>query len=304
VIDAGGAGIRLDVWLARRFTYHSRTKWRELVESGAVLLNGGKTRASRVLSAGETVLYITDGLQEPAVDPAVETVYEDDVLLIVNKTGSLPCHPAGPFFKNTLWYILREKMDGVHIVNRLDRETSGLVIVCKKAEDAKRMSALFAGAKVKKTYIAGVYGAFTEEIRAEGLLAADAESPVMKKRRFIMRGGEAPPGAESCLTVLKPLKPGGAVSLVTAEPATGRLHQIRATLQSLGWPLVGDKLYGPDPSIYLRFVKDAMTQSDIDTLILPRQALHASKLEFEHPAARTKMTFESPVPPGMAPLFL
>lgn len=294
VIDERNAGRRLDVWLSSRFTYLSRRQWQEMIENGKITLNGKPTRCSRVLQAGETVVFTPDQ-EEPAVEMQYEIVYEDEYFLGIDKGGNLPCHPAGPFFKNTLWYDLSQRYDKVSIVNRLDRETSGIMMVAKTTDACARLTALFNSENIHKKYYAIVHGNFSSEIDADGWLTDDPASEVRKKRRFVTvkpDHGEA----ETARTSFRPLRSGVSRSLVEAAPSTGRLHQIRATLCSLGYPLLGDKLYGLDDTIYLRFANRTMTDADREKLVLPRQALHACQLQFVHPWSGQPMTLVSPLP--------
>lgn len=158
------------------------------------------------------------------------------------------------------------------------------------------------GWPVRKEYLALVFGRFEQEVDAAGFLVPDTESAVRKKRRFVT--GERPPAGavhpESAHTLFAPEQTGGRFSLVRAVPVTGRLHQIRATLFSLGFPLVGDKLYGPDETLFLKLRSGELTAADREKLILPRQALHSTLLEFRHPVSGEMVTVKSPMPEEFA----
>ena len=297
-VDGQDAGQRLDLWLSRRFTYLSRRQWQDAIREGRIRLNGGKTRCSRVLQAGELVAFIP-GHAEPNVEMRYEIIYEDDYLYAVDKGGNLPCHPAGPFFRNTLWYDMNRRYGKVFIINRLDRETSGIMLLGKSSEFAAKMSELFQTDAICKKYYAWVYGRFDAPIHAEGFLLDEPTGEVRKKRRFVMAADYGGDGGERAETLLLPVKPGDRYSLVEALPKTGRLHQIRATLCSLGFPLVGDKLYGLDENIYLRFADGVMTEGDRRELVFGRQALHAWSLEFEHPANGARIVLTAPLPPDI-----
>ncbi len=299
IIDETAAGQRIDLYLSNRFTYHSRRKWQDVIKAGKILLNGKRTRCSRVLQAGEKVDFIPD-VDEPSVEMKYSIVYEDEYFMAINKEGNLPCHPAGPFFKNTLWYDLSRTYEKIGIVNRLDRETSGLLLVGKIPEATKALCDLFIGSHdISKRYYALVFGAFDKEITAEGFLVSDTASEVRKKRRFVMKNDYSGDDGESAYTLLRPIKTGGEISLVEALPQTGRLHQIRATLYSLGYPMIGDKLYGPDDTAYIRFARGEMTESDYTMLRMRRQALHAHALEFTHPFTGQPMKLSAPIPDDM-----
>jgi len=301
-IDVNSEGVRLDLWLTRRFTYQSRNQWQEIIKKGQILLNENKCRGSRILRAGDNVSFIADKA-EPDVDSAYSVIYEDEYFLLIDKPGNLPCHPAGPFFRNTLWHMLSDKYGKTSMVNRLDRETSGLVIAAKTSEAAKEFAKLFTKGNIVKIYTALVFGRFPDECRAKGWLAPDKESAVRKKRRFSLEKPEGAGSAENCETNFALLGTCGEFSAVEATLKTGRLHQIRATLFSLGYPLPGDKLYGPDDEIYLRFPIDAMTENDWEKLVLPRQALHARQLAFKHPFTSENMEFKIQPPADIRALY-
>ncbi len=299
IIDETAAGQRIDIYLSNRFTYLSRRKWQDTIKDGKILLNGKRTRCSRVLQAGEKVDFIPD-MDEPSVEMEYSIVYEDEYFMAINKGGNLPCHPAGPFFKNTLWYDLSRTYGKIGIINRLDRETSGLLLVGKVPEATKALCDLFIdGHDISKRYYALVFGRFDKEIIADGFLVDDTSSEVRKKRRFVMKDDYSGCDGESAYTLLRPVKPGSEISLVEALPQTGRLHQIRATLYSLGFPMVGDKLYGPDDTAYIRFAHGEMTEADYTMLRMRRQALHAHALEFTHPCTGVVMKLSAEMPDDM-----
>ena len=299
VIDDRGAGKRLDYWLAKRFTYLSRNQWQQQIKAGKLLLNERTSRSSRILKLNDQVSFISDRA-EPPVIMEYSVLFEDEYFFVVNKGGNLPCHPAGPFFKHTMWYDMTEKYGKVFMANRLDRETSGLMLVGKTSAIATQLAKLFTSHNITKKYQAIVFGQFTAAITADGCLINDMMSEVRKKRQFIFEQPEPLlDKAESAITQLNPLVQFNDFSLVEAVPSTGRLHQIRATLYSLGYPLVGDKLYGPDDTIYLRLARDEISTVDREKLLLPRQALHATTLEFIHPITSKAMKFESPLPQDM-----
>lgn len=288
---------RLDVWLGERFTYRSRSQWSALVRKGEILVNDQACRPSRKLRAGDVVRYVPSNLFEPDVDVNFRIVHEDDALMVVDKPGNLPCHPAGGYFENTLWAMLKNRFDHVSIVHRLDRETSGLLVVAKNPRAAAALSAAFASGEVEKRYLALVFGQFPPERLADGWLVPDATSVVRKKRVF--RESVDDDDGEWASTQFRLIAASERFSAVEAMPKTGRLHQIRATLRSLGFPLLGDKIYGPDDSIFIRFVEEVMTDEDVRRLVLSRQALHAWRLRFPHPDKETVMEFEIPVADDM-----
>jgi 23S rRNA-/tRNA-specific pseudouridylate synthase len=308
------SGKTLIDWLSARFTYLSADGWRTMLDEGRVEVDGAAASPDRILAAGETVFFDPPPLVEPEVDPRYSVVMEDEDFLVVDKSGNLPCHPSGRFFEHSLWYLLRADYGEVRIATRLDRETSGLVLVCRSASSAAFAQGLLSRGRIAKDYLVLVHGAFPERLDASGYLIADEASAVRKKRRYV-EGGPIPEGlkAEACATSFELLRsfelaPSGAstipVSLLRARPATGRTHQIRATLFSLGFPLVGDKLYGLDEGFFLRFAAGTKNNEDLTRLIVPNQALHCAGLAFTDRKGRaidltSKPRWALPMPGGL-----
>jgi 23S rRNA pseudouridine955/2504/2580 synthase/23S rRNA pseudouridine1911/1915/1917 synthase len=293
-------------FVSSRFTYRSREEWQQELAAGRLLVNETPAAPLTRLCAGDRLVYLLPELAEPAVELRFAIVYEDDDLLVADKPAGLPCHPAGPYFRHTLWALLRERhgLAGFSLINRLDRETSGLVLVAKHKRAARHCCRQFASRLVEKRYLALVEGEFAADaLEAAGWLAADTHSAIRKKMRFYPEGENAPPaGAVSCRTLLRRLCVQDGISMVEALPVTGRCHQIRATLCSLGFPLVGDKLYGVDEQLFLRFRQGELTAADRLRLRLDRQALHAATLRLRHPADNRELAFSSPLPAAMREL--
>jgi RluA family pseudouridine synthase len=302
---AGQPEVALLDFLSARFTYHSRDQWRDRIAEQRVLVNTVAAVAERILVGGDEIEFIVHDIAEPPVSFDVRIVFEDYDVMVINKPANLPCHPAGRYFNHTLWAYLKTRhcLESPILVNRLDRETSGLVLVAKHMKAEAQCRAQFAQRRVVKRYIALVEAAFPETLQARGWMLPDPESGVHKRRRFMPSpsGSEPSSSSEWAETDFRRLSAtADGVSEVEAILHTGRLHQIRATLSSLGYPVVGDKLYGPDPMIFVRFCTEALTDEDRRRLRMPRQALHATELEFQHPSTGERMRFEAPLPSDMA----
>ena len=294
-IDWSGAGIMLADYLAGRFTYRSKEEWCKRIESGEITLNDKIVPPETILTLHDKIEYRPEDIEEPPADLDYRIVFEDDKFLVIDKPGNLCMHPAGPFFKHTLWHLLSSRYGNIHFVNRLDRETSGLLLAAKDAATAKKLSKSI----LQKKYQVLIHGEFPEELNAEGFLIS-ANSIVRKKRRFVSTMPENPP-FESAKTIFRKLFSCGDLSLVEATLFTGRMHQIRATLHSLGFPVAGDKLYGVDETFYLKQRTGELTDDDRKKLLLPRQALHSAFLEFTAVDGKV-LNFTSPLPDDMKTL--
>jgi 23S rRNA pseudouridine1911/1915/1917 synthase len=204
-------------------------------------------------------------------------VYEDPRLLVVNKPGDVVCHPskAGPW--SSLVGALREYagLPTVHLVFRLDRETSGVVVLAKDAKMASRLQTAMMERKVGKSYLAVLSGELGAPVTVNQPLGDDVTSPVFVKSAVVADGL----GGRSAVTHFTPLKVTGGFTLARIVTETGRKHQIRAHAQWLGHSLVGDKIYGPDARLYLEFIDHGWTEQLATQLLLPRQALHCAEID-------------------------
>jgi len=300
-------GTPLLTFLGARFPYFATDGWRERLARGRLLVNGTPTEPGHRLRAGELLEYLDADLPEPPVSTAYECLFRDEWLMVINKPATLPCHPGGRYHRQTLVSLLRRedpRLANPLLVNRLDRETSGLVLVALTREAAKRLQRQFMRREVKKRYSVLVEGRFPAQARAEGWIVPDPASVVRKRRQFLPDTPDAPtaghPDGERAVTGFRLRRTDGEISEIEAWPETGRLHQIRATLHALGCPVVGDKLYGPDPACFLRFCDNTLSADDRRRLRMERQALHAEWLQFRHPADGHLVEFAAPLPADMA----
>ena len=294
-VDWSCVGNRLIDYLTGRFTYRGAEEWAKVIAAGEILVNHAPAVPEQLLAMHDLIEYLPRELPEPEAELDYGVLFEDDDLLVVDKPGNLCMHPSGPFFRHTLWHLLCSKYGEIHFINRLDRETSGALIAAKNRSVAAKLQR--SGARIVKTYLVLVAGDFERELDAAGFLIADTRSAVHKKRRFVTELPDGAANVESCRTLLAPAgSPAPGFSLVEATLCTGRMHQIRATMHSLGYPVVGDKLYGADEKLYLKIRDDDFSPEDRDKLVLPRQALHSYRIEFNHPRLGTRLSFTAPIP--------
>ncbi len=237
--------------------------------------------------------------------PEFHIIDETDDFLVVDKPAFLLIHPTKPDGTPTLWKAVRELLafeiangGQVSIVNRLDRETSGIVLIAKNAAAARRLGLLMQAKKLAKEYQAVVWGwpdwdRKTVEAPLDRL-GKHAASAIWLKQAITSEGAAAITEFEVVKRFEKATRAGNRFALVGARPVTGRTHQIRVHLTSLGHPIVGDKIYGPDEKLYLEFIRTGWTPALQDKLLLPRHALHASRL-----AIADQQDWQAPMPKDM-----
>ena len=201
-------------------------------------------------------------------------VLEDEFLLVVNKPGDIVCHPskAGPW--SSLVGAAREYtgLPTMHLVFRLDRETSGVVVLAKDPATASRLQKAMQRRQVGKSYLAIMTGELPGAVTVDQPLGDDIGSPVFVKS-MVRADGQA------AVSHFTPIAVAGGFTLAQVVTDTGRKHQIRAHAQWLGHPLVGDKIYGPDSRLFLEFIDQGWTPALAERLLLPRQALHCAAID-------------------------
>ena len=303
------AGQQLLDFISQRFTYRSRDEWQAELTAERFQLNDTEARGDSILAQGDRLVYLMPTLIEPPVDANYTVLHEDADLLVIDKPAPLPCHPGGRFFAHTLWALLKENhgLANPRLINRLDRETSGIVLVAKNKDAARLCQEQFVQRMVEKVYLVVVEGDFPDTpapIETTGWLGPAPDSAIRKKMRFYPQQNDAPPGAVESSTAFRRLSSTSdhGLSLLEARPHTGRCHQIRATLLHLGFPVVGDKLYGVDEQLFLRFQEDRLSEADHTLLRIPRQALHAARLRFSHPVNGQELKFSAPLPVAISAL--
>ena len=300
-IAAHEAGLRLDAYLASQVEHWSRARLQRLIESEDVLVNGKPAKPSYKLRADDEVEVeltappTTSFVPEPI---AIEIVHEDETLVVVNKPAGLVVHPAAGIHSGTLanalayhFQQLPESGAGVRpgIVHRLDRDTSGLLVVAKTEAALEHLSDQFRDRTVFKSYVALVHGRVaTDTGRIDQPLARDRSN---RTRMAVVRGGR------SALSLYRVRQRFNRFTLLDVELKTGRTHQIRVHLAWLKHPVVGDETYGAGRD---NTIQDAKLRAHVRNL--GRHFLHAERLAFTHPQTNERVEFSSPLPPELSQL--
>ena len=298
-IGSEHAGLRLDAFLASQIEGWSRARLQKLIENEDVLVNGKPSKSSYKLREGDdleielTAAPATDFAPE---DIPIDVVYEDDTLVVVNKPAGLVVHPAAGTPSGTLanalaFHFQQLPARGVRpgIVHRLDRDTSGLIVVAKTEAALENLSDQFRDRTVFKSYVALVHGRMSPDSgKIDQPLARDRSN---RTRMAVVRGGR------NAVTLYRVRRSFDRFTLLDVELKTGRTHQIRVHLAWLKHPVVGDETYGGGRD---NTIQDSQLRAHVRNL--KRHFLHAEKLSFTHPKTGQVVKFESPLPAELSAL--
>lgn len=228
------------------------------------------------------------------IDTQYRIIYEDGDILVIDKPAPLAVHPVGCYSELNVHSLLKKdprwSRCSIKTVHRLDAETSGVLVLAKHSEAADFLSKQFRAGRVKKFYEAVVFGCpAPSRGDIDYPLGYDDSSGFQTVRTWDAVGGE------KALTQFEVLSSNGDYARVRLEPLTGRTHQLRAHMAFLGHPIVGDKIY-VDLTYFSRYVMDGLDEEMLDRLKLPRLALHAAQISFEHPSTKKQIDFFSEMP--------
>lgn len=299
IVPADANGLQLPVYLARRFIYLTLEQWHVHIREHRLWINEQHGEVDSIVHTNDAVYYEPPPFTEPPADMNYSVVYEDEWLLGINKPGNLLVHRSGRSFKNNLMYALRNAAEGNEhfgLVNRLDRETSGVVLVAKDLETLRRIHHPKAWSKVEKKYLALVHNRLPQPVvTVDSPIGKDLESSVsVRHKAGMVNGKQAVTEFEELQTFVSNY------SLIRATPRTGRTHQIRVHCAYLGVPIVSDKLYSLPEKTYLQWKESPSAINDL--LLLKRQALHCSFVSFRHPRTGEQCDISAPLPQDMADL--
>jgi 23S rRNA pseudouridine1911/1915/1917 synthase len=278
-VDPQYDGWRLDHYLAARVPRLSRSRIQQMIHSQEELA-GQRLRPAARVRGGQMLVLLRPAPEEPVVPRCFTVLYQDEQLMAIDKPAGLPVHATARFHKNTLTAVLRERYpDGPvpGMAHRLDRETSGLMLFGKTQPAVAALKEAFRRRQVHKRYLAIVRGHPPDQGVIDLPLGPDTVSGIRIKMAVTPVGRPSRTRYQTC-------QRRGDFSLVEACPETGRQHQIRAHLAAIGHPVVGDKLYGQEPWVWLEYIETGWTERLAAQLLLPRHALHASGASFPHPA--------------------
>ena len=316
VVSDAEAGWRLDLFLVSKFPQYSRVLIRKAIQAeDGVDVDGIHGKPSFRLKPGSVVSFrLVEPPRESPIpeDIPLDVLYEDDDMAVINKPADMVVHPSRGHWSGTLVGALAHRFAGQlssnrgparpGIVHRLDRDTSGAIIVAKNDVAHANLAALFEEKRIQKEYLAIALGGFNSDREI-------VDQPIGLHPKFRTRMAIAPddPDAKPAQTYFEILERFRGFSVVRCLPKTGRTHQIRVHLAYLGCPILCDKLYGGRSEITrdeIAGVHDRSPRRKGDDApgvppILARQALHARKITFEHPTTREVMTIEAPIPKDM-----
>ena len=310
-VDKGQEPLRIDKFLANRIEGATRNKLQQAINLGLVTVNGKEIRSNYKIKPSDSIIIFSDmSPDETDVVPekmSLNIVYEDADLLIINKPAGMVVHPGSGNYSGTLlngvaWY-LQQKIPGISedrlprfgLVHRIDKNTSGLLVLAKTDKAMKHLARQFFDHTVRRQYVALVWGDMENEA---GTIIAHVGRHLRFRKLF-----EAYPEGDhgkAAITHYRVLERFGYVTLVECVLETGRTHQIRVHMKYIGHPLFNDDFYGGDKIVkgtvyskYKQFVENCFH-------ICPRQALHAATLGFIHPENGKETFFEAPLPEDMS----
>lgn len=301
IVEAARAGERLDKWLAGQLPERSRSEIQRWIEAGLVTRAGRLLKASYRVASDDEIVVEVPGPEDYEVEPEplpLDVLYEDDDLLVINKAAGMVVHPAAGNWHGTLVNAVlfhRPGLEGVGgvsgrpgIVHRLDRDTSGLILVAKNDRALRELQAQFRARTVHKSYLALVYGQLTPP---QGEINAPIGRDVRDRKRMavvslsrtegVQGGGRPAVTRYETLNVFKSSATAERLVLVACHPLTGRTHQIRVHLAHVKHPIVGDEVYGSRRK---------------SLFPCPRQFLHAQRIVFRLPRTGHEVAFTAPLP--------
>ena len=306
-VEARAHGWRLDHYLCRLFPNYSRALFQSAINQEAVLVNGLAVKPSRRLRVNDRLsvkLPEQPDSNLPPEDIPLDVLYEDGSLIVLNKPPDMIVHPGKGNYRGTLAGALQFHFDQLSdlagslrpgIVHRLDRDTSGVLVVAKNNQVHHRLSAQFERRDVQKEYHALVWRHL--QFESDYIETYVRVHPKHREKMLVCEPGGNARHASTFYEVIERFTPTPAskFTYVKLFPKTGRTHQLRVHMQHIGHPIVADKMYGGRASLKRSDLEPDIPEAE-DTFLIRRQALHAYRLSFNHPETGKPLTFEAPLP--------
>jgi len=312
--------LRLDAFLVLHLTWRSRNSIQELIRSGQVLVDATtpdqprgtgsvtveRRPGRRLRNGSRVVVLIPEHLRLPTTGPCsdeLSILYEDEGILAVDKPPFVAVHPGGRHLVDTLIQRVHarygagfelERGGAPRLCHRLDRETSGIVLVGKNPAAHSDVMVQFERRQVEKEYFAIVRGSPEQDGGVIDFPIASARTSKVELKMAVISDGQP------SRTEWRVLERRAGCALLSCSPHTGRQHQIRVHLEAIGHPVVGDKLYGADADVFEKSLDGRLTRADLADLGMPRHALHNHRVAFRSPATGERVEVRSPLPPDMA----
>ena len=292
------AGVRIDSYLGSEFPFFSRNAWKRRLDAGEVLVSGKSVRSRYLLRPGDVIQLYHPIDREPDVDDNIEVLYQNHGVMCIYKPSGLPMHEGGPYRKNTFSHVVREKIGPEwSAVHRLDRETSGIVVCCNNSEARDHIARQLSQKKVKKTYLAIALDEPSRKNWSVDQPIGDLEDSQIRIKKWVSADGQK----SYTDFIVEDVAKGHC--LLRALPKTGRTNQIRIHAAFSGHRLLGDKLYHPDESVFLKFHELGMNEEVEKAAGFKRCCLHAAEIEFLHPLLNEAIRVQCPLPPDMRELW-
>lgn len=284
-------GQRIDFFLGSNFRFRSRSQWKGYLGLGEVCVNARAVKAAYRLNRDDQIEFFCPAEAEPEIDRNIRSLWQADGMMAVYKPANLPMHEGGLYHNNTFAKLLAETFGSQwSAVHRLDRETSGIVLCAEDANLRNALSAELRKRRMQKTYYAIGLGEAKEDS-----WIVDAPIGPAKDSAFRFKQAVVIDGLPS-YTTFEVLGKKNGLTLLRVFPKTGRTHQIRVHAAYSGLPLVGDKKYHPDESVYLDYLEHGFSDKTKNACLTDRLCLHAAGLRFTHPHKNEICEIECPLP--------
>ena len=306
-VEARAHGWRVDHYLTRLYPNYSRASFQKAITQETILLNGLPVKAGRRLRVNDALAIrlpeTPDERTLPAEDIPLEILFEDEYLVVINKAADMIVHPGRGNYTGTLAGALQFHFDTLSdaagkfrpgIVHRLDRNTTGVIVVAKDNQVHGKLSAQFEKREVKKEYRALVWG--RPDFDSDFIETHIRTHPKVREKMHVCGEGG---NARSAATFYEVISRFEKVSYMKLLPKTGRTHQLRVHMTHLGHPILADNLYRGQSQVTEADLNPDHPARDDSPVLIQRQALHAKRLTFRHPQSGKEMTIEAPLPDDM-----